>query len=42
MRNSVCHFIIIPFEERLNFIVQGYGGFEVQLLIDATIRIQKD
>ena len=28
-------------EERLNFIVQGYGGFEVQLLIDATIRIQK-
>lgn len=41
MRNSVCHFIIIPFEERLNFIVQGYGGFDVQLLIDATLRIQK-
>lgn len=41
MRNSVCHFIIIPFEERLNFIVQAYGGFDVQLLIDATVRIQK-
>jgi tRNA 2-selenouridine synthase len=41
MRNSICHFIIIPFEERLNFIVQGYGSFEVQLLIDATVRIQK-
>jgi tRNA 2-selenouridine synthase len=41
MRNSVCHFIIIPFEERLNFILQAYGGFGVQLLIDATIRIQK-
>ena len=41
MRNSVCHFIIIPFEERLNFIVQGYGGYDVQLLIDATVRIQK-
>jgi len=41
MRNSVCHFIIIPFEERLNFIVQAYGIFDVQLLIDATVRIQK-
>jgi len=41
MRNSVCHFIIIPFEERLNFILQGYGSYDVQLLIDATIRIQK-
>ena len=41
MRNSVCHFIIIPFEERLNFILQAYGGFDVQLLIDATVRIQK-
>ncbi len=41
MRNSVCHFIIIPFEERLNFILQAYGSFEVQLLIDATLRIQK-
>lgn len=41
MRNSVCHFIIIPFEERLNFILQGYGSFDVQLLIDATLRIQK-
>jgi tRNA 2-selenouridine synthase len=35
MRNSICHFIIIPFEDRLNFIVQNYGGF------DATVRIQK-
>jgi len=41
MRNSVCHFIVIPFEERLNFIVKGYGSFEVHLLIDATVRIQK-
>lgn len=41
MRNSVCHFIVIPFEERLKFIVQGYGSFDVQQLIDATLRIQK-
>ncbi|MGI9139313.1 MAG: tRNA 2-selenouridine(34) synthase MnmH, partial [Sediminibacterium sp.] len=41
MRNSVCHFIIIPFEERLNFIIRGYGDFEVHQLMDATLRIQK-
>jgi tRNA 2-selenouridine synthase len=41
MRNSVCHFIIIPFEERLNFIIRGYGNFEVHQLMDATLRIQK-
>jgi tRNA 2-selenouridine synthase len=41
MRNSVCHFIVIPFEERLKFILQGYGRFDVQQLIDATLRIQK-
>lgn len=41
MRNSVCHFIVIPFEERLKFIVSGYGSFDVQQLMDATLRIQK-
>ena len=41
MRNSICHFIVIPFEERLKFIVQGYGNFDIQQLMDATLRIQK-
>ena len=41
MRNSVCHFITIPFQERLKFIVSAYGEFDVQDLIDASLRIQK-
>lgn len=41
MRNSVCYFLTIPFEDRLNFILSGYGGFNKQDLLDATLRIQK-
>jgi tRNA 2-selenouridine synthase len=41
MRNSVCHFFVIPFEERLQFIMEGYGEFKIQDLIEATLRIEK-
>ena len=41
MRNSICYFMTIPFEQRLNFIVEGYGSFDQKSLIEATIRIQK-
>lgn len=41
MRNSVCYFINIPFEKRLQFIVKQYGIFNITDLISATERIQK-
>lgn len=41
MRGSVCYFITIPFEERLQFIVSAYGNFALQDLLDASLRIQK-
>ena len=41
MRNSTCYFMTIPFEQRLNFIVEGYGSFDQKSLIEATMRIQK-
>ena len=41
MRNSVCYFIDIPFEYRLQFIVEAYGRFAIADLIAATLRIQK-
>jgi tRNA 2-selenouridine synthase len=41
MRASTCYFLEIPFEERLNFIVEAYGSLELQGLQEATIRIQK-
>lgn len=41
IRDSICYFIDIPFESRLQFIVQGYGKFAVADLIAATLRIQK-
>ena len=41
MRDSPCYFLQIPFEERLNFIVQHYGQFSQADLIAATLRIQK-
>jgi tRNA 2-selenouridine synthase len=41
MRNSKCYFLTIPFEQRLNFILEGYGKFDKQSLMDATLRIQK-
>jgi tRNA 2-selenouridine synthase len=41
MRSSTLHFINIPFEERLNYIIKEYGELDKQSLIDATLRIQK-
>lgn len=41
IKNSTCYFMRIPFEERLSFIVQQYGGFAKEDLIEATHRIQK-
>jgi tRNA 2-selenouridine synthase len=41
MRESICYFVNIPFEKRLQFIVKQYGGFEKADLIGATERIQK-
>ena len=41
MRSSTCYFMTIPFEQRLNFIVEGYGSFDQKSLIEATMRIQK-
>jgi tRNA 2-selenouridine synthase len=41
IRNSICYFIDIPFESRLQFIVEAYGKFAVADLIAATLRIQK-
>jgi len=41
LRNSEGYFIKIPFESRLDFIVQGYGDFKPEDLMAATYRIQK-
>lgn len=41
MRHSPVYFADIPFEERLNHIVQEYGVLEQQKLIDATGRIRE-
>jgi tRNA 2-selenouridine synthase len=41
MRNSPVYFLDIPFEERLNYLTEEYGGFEKEKLVNAIIRIQK-
>ncbi|MEI7588086.1 MAG: tRNA 2-selenouridine(34) synthase MnmH [Chitinophagia bacterium] len=41
LRNSTCYFLTIPFEQRLDFILEGYGKFDKQSLMDATLRIEK-
>jgi len=41
MRSRQIYFINIPFEERLNFIITHYGGFEKEKLVNAIIRIKK-
>jgi tRNA 2-selenouridine synthase len=41
MRNSPVYFIDVPFEERLNHIVEGYGHLDVDKMIEAVLRIQK-
>lgn len=41
MRASEVYFLEIPFEERLQYIVAGYGRKDKEKLINAIIRIQK-
>ena len=41
MRRSPVSFLEIPFEERLKYIVKGYGFLDTERLIDATDRIRK-
>lgn len=41
IRKAPVCFLNIPFEERLNHIVEEYGEESIQHLIDATLRIQK-
>lgn len=41
MRTKKIFFLNIPFEERLHFIVQHYGKFEKEQLVNAIIRIKK-
>ncbi len=41
MRSSPILFLTVPFELRLNHIIEGYGKFEKEKLINAIIRIKK-
>lgn len=41
MRKSDIHFIEIPFEQRLDYLVETYGKLEISELKSATERIQK-
>lgn len=41
MRDKQIYFLDIPFEERLKFLVDGYGKFEKDKLVNAIIRIKK-
>ena len=41
MRKSKLYFLDIPFSERLQFIVEGYGKFEKDQLMSAILRIKK-
>ena len=41
MRESPLYFLDIPFEERLEHVVQEYGQLDKQRLIDAIIRIRE-
>ena len=41
LRTRKVYFLDIPFEERLKYIVDGYGKFEKEKLINATVRIKK-
>ena len=41
MRTKPVYFIDIPFEQRLDYITEEYGGHEKEKLVNAIIRIQK-
>jgi tRNA 2-selenouridine synthase len=40
-QEAVVYFLDIPFEERLQHIISGYGKFEKEKLVNAIIRIKK-
>ncbi len=41
MRNSPLYFLDIPFEERVKYIVNHYGSFDKEELINCVLKIQK-
>jgi tRNA 2-selenouridine synthase len=41
MRRSPVYFLEVPFEERLKYIVQEYGKFKKEDLVNAVMRIRK-
>lgn len=41
MRNAPVIYLEIPFEVRLNYLVQVYGGFSKEALMESTFRIRK-
>ncbi len=41
MRDKPLYFLNIPFEERLDYIVEHYGKFEKEKLVNTIIRIRK-
>ncbi len=41
MRSSAVYFLDIPFEERLNYLVQDYGKGQTEEFVNAIIRIKK-
>ncbi len=41
MRTSPVYFVDIPFEERLNYLIETYGNFDKEELSDSILRIQK-
>ncbi|WP_439504995.1 tRNA 2-selenouridine(34) synthase MnmH [Sediminibacterium sp.] len=41
MRTKKVFFLDIPFDERLQYILQGYGKFSKEYLVNAIIRIKK-
>jgi tRNA 2-selenouridine synthase len=41
MRQSPVYFLDIPFEQRLSYIVQGYGQLDTEKLIEAIERISQ-
>ena len=41
MRKSALYFLDIPFEERLKYIVNSYGAFNKNELVESIMKIQK-
>jgi tRNA 2-selenouridine synthase len=41
MRTAPVYFLDIPFEQRLEYLIEDYGRGDIQKLMDATLRITK-